>query len=87
MNIELNGRGAVAMASPSQCWKGNKVMQTAMFAGEEMLLLAYDDGLFSLRYLSFKNTGFTSMEEAKASAPAFAKAVLAHMASLIQDDL
>lgn len=83
MKIELDGGGKVKMAAPPQQWHGDEVMQTAVFAGEQMMAVTDDAGRFDLHYLGFKTTGFASLEDAKASAQAFARAVLAHMAGLI----
>ncbi|MBU2816624.1 hypothetical protein HF282_03845 [Acidithiobacillus ferrooxidans] len=83
MKIEVDGSGKVMMAAPQQQWHGNEVMQTALFAGETVMAITDDAGRFDLHYLGFKTAGFTSLEDAKASAPAFARAVLAHMARLI----
>jgi hypothetical protein len=83
MNIELDGGGRVKMAAPQQQWHGDDAMQTAVFAGEELRAITDDAGRFDLHYLGFRTTGFATLEDAKAAARVFAKAVLAHMALLI----
>ncbi|RRS01185.1 hypothetical protein EIP75_21660 [Aquabacterium soli] len=83
MKIELHAGGKLKMARQQQKWIGNDSMQTALFAGEEVMAITDDKGGFDLLYLGFQTGGFASLEEAKVSAPAFASAVLAHMATLI----
>lgn len=83
MNIELDGQGKVRMSSPQQQWHGNAIMQTALFAGEEVMAITDDAGGFDLHYLGFKATGFASMEAAKLDAGNFVKTVLGHMTDLI----
>ncbi len=84
MKIRLDGAGKLAMAAPQQLWRGeDEVMQTAVFAGHEVMAITDDAGRFDLHYLGFMTGSFASIEDAKISAPAFAKAVLAHMTELI----
>lgn len=61
-----------------------EVMQTASFAGQEMIAIIDVAGGFQLEYLGHKADGFTSIEDAKTAAPEFAIAVLERMRTLIQ---
>lgn len=83
MWIDLDGGGKVKMAAPQQQWHGDEMMQTAVFAGENMMAITDDAGRFDLHYLGFKATGFASLADAQASAQAFARKVLARMTELI----
>lgn len=83
MQIELDGGGKVKMSAAQKQWRGNEVMQTAVFAGQEVMAITDDAGAFDLHYLGFTTAGLASLEEAKASAPAFIKAVLVHMTTMI----
>lgn len=70
---------------PQQTWIGDYLMQRARFAGQEVMAVTDDAGGFQLYYLEHISKGFSTMEEAKAAAPAFARAVLARMLTLIKD--
>ncbi len=61
--------------------KQDEGLETATFAGKEMMVCVNDDGkTFQLTYLDMAHpTPFASIEEAKASAPDFARAVLLTM--------
>ncbi|MGP1715628.1 MAG: hypothetical protein ACTS9Y_00485 [Methylophilus sp.] len=84
MIVTLDGGGKVAMSGPQQNWTGDSVMQTAVFAGQQLRAISDSSIYFDLHYLGFKTCGFKSMAEAKNAAPAFAKTVLAHMSGLIR---
>lgn len=60
-------------------------MQTARFAGQEMMAITDDAGAFELDYLGRFGNGFASIEDAKAAAPEFARAVPERLRNLIQD--
>lgn len=83
MNIELDNGGAVRMAAPQQRWTGDGVLQTALFAGEQVMAVTDDAGGFDLHYLGFTTGGFASIDDAKGSAATFVRAVLGRMAELI----
>ena len=72
---------------PQQVWYGTDphLMQTARFAGQEMLAITDDAGAFELDYLGHIAGGFPSIDDAKAAAPEFARAVLSRLHTLIQD--
>ncbi|KWA83982.1 hypothetical protein WL29_21695 [Burkholderia ubonensis] len=88
MNIELDSAGKVAFAAPQQKWHkpegdDGALLQTARFAGQEMMAITDDAGGFELHYLNFKADGFPSIEAAKLAAPEFAKRVLARLSDMI----
>lgn len=88
MHIELNGNGRQAFIGPQQRWvafSGLNDLQTARFAGQEMMAITDDAGGFELHYLNFKAGGFTSLAAAKQAAPEFAKRVLARLSEMIAD--
>lgn len=72
---------------PQQRWSGKPgdIIQTALFAGQEMMLVVEDTGLVRLSYMSIICQGFHSVEEAKQAAPGFARSVITHMLSMIED--
>jgi hypothetical protein len=88
MNIEIHAGGKVTLGIPQQRWSDSDtinpgLLETAKFAGQEMMAITDDAGGFQLLYLGFKAEGFKSMTLAKASAPEFARRVLARMAEMI----
>lgn len=74
-------------AAKQQTWHGDEpgVMQTANFAGQQMVAITDDAGAFDLMYLGFETKGFESMDSAKAAAPKFARQVLSHLSELVTD--
>lgn len=87
MNITVHAGGKLNLDRIQQSWFGDEsaIMQTAIFAGQEMVAITDDAGAFDLMYLGFQVGRFQTMEIAKAAAPAFARNVLAHMTSLVKD--
>ena len=79
MEIKLNGSGKVKFTLPQKQWQGNHLMQTSMFAGEELVVISDDLEGYELHYLSFKSVAYSSIDEAKAAADDFAKHVLKTM--------
>ena len=83
MEIKLSGAGKFTFDCPQGKWgPEDSVMQSSMFAGQEMIVIQKSDDepdLFELRYLGFSSPSFKGMDEAKLQAPAFAKTVLASM--------
>jgi hypothetical protein len=84
MDVHLGAGGNVTFKAPQQQWQGSEVYQTALFAGQRMDAITNggEDG-FVLVYLDLESDPFASMEEAKGAAPAFAKAVLQHLITLV----
>ena len=92
MNIEMGPDGKLFLQYPQQEWKGDEtdVMQASFFAGHLMKALQKSDEepeLFDLHYLGFQASGFLGIEQAKASAPDFALAVLKKMSELVLDEI
>lgn len=87
MELELSGGGRVMFGAPQQYWHGNNptVMQTSRFAGQEMMAITDDAGAFQLLYLGFQTGSFTTIEDAKKSAPALARKVLSRLSEMIAD--
>lgn len=61
-------------------------MEAAIFGGQEMTTMADDNGGFSLHYLGFSEGPYLTMDQAKAEAPKFARAVLDAMKLKIEDE-
>lgn len=87
MQIKVREGATLPLNRPLQVWWGDspEVMQVARFAGLEMTAITDDVGAFELDYLGHTAGGFTSIEEAKAAAPEFARAVLERLRNLIQE--
>ncbi|MDO8728517.1 MAG: hypothetical protein Q7K26_01350 [bacterium] len=87
MQLDIDGTGQIAFGMPQQVWFGDKpnLMQVARFGGQEMMAVTDDNGAFDLHYLCFTTGGFKTIEEAKKSAPIFARKVLARLSEMIAD--
>ena len=85
MKIQVHASGKSAHGREQQAWRGDEraVLQTATFAGQEMIAITDDAGAFCLMYLGFETGGFQTMDIAKAAAPRFAHSVLARMIELV----
>jgi hypothetical protein len=88
MNIEIDSGGRVAFSALQQRWRDpngedGTVIQTARFAGQEMMAISDDAGGFDLHFLNFKAGGFKTMNDAMKAAPEFAKRVLARMTEMV----
>lgn len=88
MEIKVREGDVFPLNRSQQVWWGDapQIMQTARFAGQEMVAITDDAGAFDLDYLGHTVSGFSSMDEAKAAAPAFARAVLERLHNLIKDE-
>lgn len=84
MEVILSAGGKKLLEAAQQVWRGNDIMQTAVFAGKIMMAITDDEGAFELLYLDFQSSKFSTIESAKVAAPAFAQAVLSHMADIIE---
>jgi len=87
MDIDISADGRMLLQRPQQQWAGHHpgLLQTSRFAGQT-LTAALDNGDgFRLLYLGFQSGAFATIDEAKQAAPAFARAVLARLAALIED--
>lgn len=87
MQIKEREGDVFPLNRPQQVWWGDspEVMQVARFAGQEMMAISDDAGAFELDYLGHIGSGFACIEDAKAAAPEFARAVLERLRNLIQD--
>lgn len=85
MKITTHTGSMFPLNRPQQVWIGDNLMQTARFAGQDMMAVTDDAGRFRLDYLGHLAEGFPSMESAKSAAPAFAKQVLERMITLIRE--
>ncbi|WP_442447074.1 hypothetical protein [Pseudomonas sp. NCHU5208] len=89
MPIEFKARegDVFPLNRPQQVWYGSDphLMQTARFAGQEMLAITDDAGAFDLDYMGHTAGGFPTIEAAKEAAPEFARAVLSRLLTLITD--
>lgn len=88
MDIKKRVGSSFPLNLPQQVWVGDnpEIMQTALFAGQEMVAITDDAGAFDLRYMAHTVSGFASMIDAKSAAPEFARGVLASLLNLIQDN-
>lgn len=82
--VWLNSAGRYKKVKVSQEWAGDEDFLNATFAGQRMLLIT-DRGLSSLAYLDYCSSGHSSIAEAKAAAPEFARTVLALMTASVTD--
>ncbi|MCK9709869.1 hypothetical protein [Pseudomonas syringae] len=87
MQIKVREGDVFPLNRPQQVWWGDnpEVMQVARFAGQEMMAITDDAGAFELDYLGHIGSGFATIDDAKAAAPDFARAVLERLHNLIQD--
>jgi hypothetical protein len=90
MKIEVGPGGKLNLdVQQQQKWrKHGSTMQTSLFAGQQMMVIQKSDDepeIYELHYLGFRSEGTTGMDRAIATAPVFAREVLAHMASMIAD--
>lgn len=87
LEIQVRKGDVFPLNRRQQVWFGSEptVMQTALFAGQEMWVITDDAGAYELGYMGHFVGGFASIEDAKAAAPLFARAVLARMGNLVQD--
>jgi len=89
LNITVAAGGKVLLNAPQQVWRGEQgELITALFAGKQMWVAVSSRGeaeaeTFQLNYLDFKSEPLPSLQAAKQAAPAFARAVLEYMQSLI----
>ena len=83
--VEMSPSGELNFKLPQQDWTGNEAVQSAYFAGQQMLIRRSDNE-FELHYLGLKVTGFSDVDEAKFNAPEFARSVLQILGEFIRDE-
>ncbi|MFP4897378.1 hypothetical protein [Paraburkholderia sp. EG304] len=86
MKIELYGSSQKDAALVQQEWNGDGLTgpQTALFASNDMTLQCERDG-FHLYYLGYRTSAFVTNEDARKTAPEFARQVLNRMLSQISE--
>lgn len=86
MNVTMTAATARHLTYPQQAWADDpRGLSTALFASHDATVQLERDGGFYLYYLGYQTERFDTVAAAKQVAPAFARAVLAHLASLIVD--
>lgn len=80
------GPGGETLKDRQQQWRGDPIMQFALFAGQRMTVIQSSNDephLFKIWYLGFESEAFVGMERAKREATTFACSVLSHMQMLV----
>jgi len=86
MKLTMTAGTARHLTYLQQDWTDDaRGLSTALFAGHDATVQLERDGGFYLYYLGFTTERFDAVTDAKQAAPMFARAVLAHLASLIVD--
>lgn len=93
MNVYPGPDAEEMLSEPQQDWDSGNYTPApyamfAIFAGHPMLAGAVSDQRpvqVQLHYLGYTSDAFPGMRAARAQAPAFARAVLAHLQNLIED--
>ena len=87
MHLEYSPGYEYTMDSPQLKWHeaGSSTFQTCLVGGQKMMAIKTDDNIneWELHYLSYMTKGFNNMDDAKSSATVFAKKVLTHIASSV----
>ena len=80
----MSPSGELNFKLPQQEWTGNDAIQSAHFAGQQMVIRRLEDK-YELHYLGLKVGGFEEMEDAKFNAPEFARSVFQILGDFIRD--
>ena len=85
--VEMSPAGELSFKLPQQEWTGNDAIQSAHFAGQQMVISRSESNpdLYELHYLGLKVGGFEEMEDAKFNAPEFARSVFQILGDFIKD--
>jgi hypothetical protein len=83
--VEMSSSGELNFRMPQQEWSGNNTIQSAHFAGQQMIITGSDDDGYELHYLGLKVGGFQDIDEAKYNAPEFARSVFQILGEFIKD--
>ncbi len=89
MEIIFSPGGEYTHNVPQQKWQGeSEDFQTALFGGQKMTAICASDGgnEYQLWFMGLKVGGFSSLSEAKKTAPEFARAVFDKLKASILDD-
>jgi hypothetical protein len=85
--VEMSPSGELNFKPPQQEWAGNDAVQSAHFAGQQMIKKKSDKvEEYELHYLGLKVSGFEDIEDAKFSAPEFARSVFRILSDFIRDN-
>jgi len=85
--VEMSPSGVLNFKIPQQEWSGNDRIQSAYFAGQQMIIKRSDDNTdeYELHYLGLKVGGFGDIDDAKFNAPEFARSVFQILDGFIKD--
>lgn len=86
MDIEISKAGRLNLDISQQVWNGDNIMQTSIFAGQEMMAIQMSDeepNNYELHYLGLMVSGFNDINDAKNNAPSFAMSALEVLSTLI----
>jgi hypothetical protein len=85
--VEMSPSGELSFKLPQQEWTGNDAIQSAHFAGQQMVISRSESNHdeYELHYLGLKVGGFSDIDEAKHNAPEFARSVLQILGDFIRD--
>jgi hypothetical protein len=83
--VEMSSSGELNFRMPQQEWSGSNTIQSAHFAGQQMIITGSDDDGYELHYLGLKVGGFEDIDEAKYNAPDFARSVFQILGEFIKD--
>ncbi len=82
--VEMSPSGELNFKLPQQDWTGNEAIQSAYFAGQQMIIKRSDDD-YELHYLGLKVGGFEDIDDAKYNAPEFARSIFQILGEFIRD--
>ena len=82
--VEMSPSGELSFKLPQQQWSGNEIIQSAFFAGQQMIIKRSDDE-YELHYLGLKVGEFADIDDARFNAPEFARSVLQILGEFIRD--
>lgn len=85
VSISPSPAGKGNLDVPQQVWRNSddNVMQTALFAGQQMIAVKDDNVGYTLRFLGFQSSPMSSIEQAKHIAPWFARRVMGRMMDMV----
>ena len=85
--VEMSALGELNFKIPQQEWSCNNVIQSSYFAGQQMIISRSESNpdVYELHYLGLKVGGFEELEDAKFSAPEFARSVFQILGDFIKD--
>ena len=85
--VQMSPSGELGFKLPQQEWSGNDAIQSANFAGQQMIIKRSDDNTdeYELHYLGLKVGGFDDINDAKFNAPDFARSVFQILGDFIRD--